>query len=1497
MIIKMERDSSQSDDGEVVKRPDVEHGFLVVGIGASAGGIQALSQFFSNVRPDTGMAYVVILHLSPDHDSQLAHVLQQTSKIPVEQVTRKTKIAPNRVYVVPPDRSLAMLDGHIIVNPLKTVEERRAPVDIFFRTLAESHGPNAIGVILSGTGANGSMGLKRIKELGGATFAQNPREAEFNEMPRNAIATSLVDSILPVAEIAEQIITYRNRIGHVSIPDKPEERPDDQQNALRDIFTQLRVRTGHDFSNYKRPTMLRRIERRIGVRNLPDLPAYVNYLRENPEEPVALLKDLLISVTNFFRDKKAFEALEKKTVPRLLADREPDKPVRIWTAGCATGEEAYSLAILFAERTIGDVSAPIVQVFATDIDQQAIAVAREGLYTLNDAADVSPERLRRFFTKEGDNYRVRREIREMVLFARHNLIKDPPFSHLDLVSCRNLLIYLNHTAQESVMERIHFALKPGGYIFIGSSESVDGSGDLFAPVDKKNHIFQSRQVTARRIPVPESAQVYQAALKSADERAETPKPPLERISYTDLHLRLLEEFVPPSLVVNEDYEIMHLSENAGKYLQVVGGEPTNNLLKLIRPDIRVEVRGALFQARQQKSNVEVPGLKIRRGDRTEVINLLIRPVISDTDTARGYIVVIFQPAMDGGDRAENAEYVPPEPVARQLEEELVRSRRQLRSALEQAEVQSEDLRASNEELQAMNEELRSSAEELETGKEELQSINEEMITVNQELKIKIEELSHTNNNFQNLLNSIDIGVIFLDRSLRVNLFSPAARGIFNLLPNDIGRSLSDITSRITYFDLAADADKVIASLQTIEREVQSVDNTVFLMRMFPYRTTEDRINGVVVTFVDITVRKRAEEALHTSEERLQRMMNIPRVGVLTFDYAGTMIHANDAFLEMVGYTRREFESKAFNWRDFTPDEYVEESQRIMEQLRETRRGGPYEKEYVRKDGSRKWMMFVASDLGDGTIIEYAVDVSDRRQAEEAIRFHAQLLNSVEQSVIATDTEGKVIFWNRFAEDMFGWLTAEAMGRDIMELTMPDTMIEQGEEIMNRVRRNQSWEGEFLVKRRDGSVFSAHVVDSPVSDANGNLIAIVGVSIDLEERREMEEALRQSEERLRLLMESFTDYAITTTDAKGIVENWNPGAEKIFGYSAEEMIGKSLDIVFTPEDRAGNAPEEERSAALEKGRAADERWHLRKNGERFFASGVMVPLYDQGRLLGYAKIARDLTEQKRVGEQLQQSREELEKRVAERTKELKRSNETLREEIAERKRTQDERIGLLRKIVTTQEDERSRIAREIHDQLGQRLTALRLKIAAVKDLCKDEQLCERVGHLEELGVGLDKEVSFLAWELRPAVLDDLGLAAAIENYVREWSQHFEIPTEFHTTGLKRKRLDAEIETNLYRILQEGLNNIAKHSKAKQANVLLERRKKEIVLIIEDNGIGFDPAKASRVRKSGHGLGIIGMRERAAICGGSVEIESAPGQGTTLFVRVPAKFAETGGQSGN
>ena len=873
--------------------------FLVVGLGASAGGVEALMAFFEQVPAQSGLAYIVILHLSPDFNSQLAQILQNVTPLPIRQVNERVKVVPDHVYVISPNQHLLMEDGHVTVLPNTSQQERRAPVDIFFRTLADSHGPRAVGVILSGTGADGSMGLKRIKEYGGAVFVQSPRQAAYDEMPRQAIATDLVDEVLPVDQIPGKLIAYRQGLGNVAIHVDADQRPQEQQQALREVFNQLRLRTGHDFSNYKRPTLLRRIERRISVRNLPDLPAYAAYLLQQPQEAEALLKDLLISVTNFFRDPAVFTSLEQTVLPAILEKKKAEDTVRIWVAGCATGEEAYSLAMLAAEQTQGRPDAPKIQIFATDIDEDAINQAREGLYTLNDAADVSPERLSRFFIQEGDRYRISREIREMVLFARHNVLKDPPFSRMDLVTCRNLLIYFNHTAQERALETFHFALQQGGYLLLGLSETTDSTKDLYATVSREHHLYQSRLVMGRRYPVSRTlAPTILSSPLPAIAPVEVESRPVERQSYGDVHQRLREQAAPPSILVNEEYEILHFADRAERYFHFSGNEISRNLLKLIRPELRLELRTAFYQAAQQQTTVEVRGLTLPIGGQSETLALQVRPVLGDGDPARGCFLVLFETT---GETTEEVpgERVSAEPVARQLEDELMRVKTQLQTTNHQHELQAEALKASNEELQAMNEELRSAAEELETSKEELQSINEELTTVNQELKVKIDEVSLSSDNLRNLINSTDIATLFLDRSLRVNLFTPITQKIFNLIPADYGRPLTDITHHLDYHKLGEDAQLVLTTLQSQEREVATTDGRVFILRILPYRTAQERINGIVLTLVDITRRKAAEAALKESDRRKDEFL-----ALLAHELRNPMSTLSNALqvLEMTGGT-------------------------------------------------------------------------------------------------------------------------------------------------------------------------------------------------------------------------------------------------------------------------------------------------------------------------------------------------------------------------------------------------------------------------------------------------------------------------------------------------------------------------------------------------------------------------------------------------------------------
>ena len=1334
--------------------------FLIVGLGASAGGIRAFREFFRHVPENSGAAYVVILHLSPEHDSRLAEVLQVATTMPVRQVQDRVSVEPDHVYVIPPSQSLEMMDGFLALSPLLRLEERRAPVDIFFRTLAETHGRRAVSVVLSGTGADGSMGMKRVKECGGVCFVQDPDEAEHADMPRACIATALVDQVLKVAEIPGRIMAYQQTLREIRLAAGQDEPIESDEVGLREIFNLLRQRTGHDFINYKRSTVLRRIERRLGVHGIPDIRRYALFLRDHPAEAQALLKDLLISVTIFFRDAAAFDKLATRVIPQLFEGKSESDYVRVWVPGCATGEEAYSLAMLLAEHSANLAGGPTIQLFATDIDETAIASAREGVYTINDAADVSADRLERFFIRQGDVYRVRKDLRDTILFAHHNLIKDSPFSHLDLVSCRNLLIYLNRTAQQRVMELMHFALNPGGYVFLGSSEAVDGASDLFVSVDKEAHLFQSRPVDSR-LTLPMRDVFDMPRIRHGQLAPVLRDVPIrERLSYADLHQRLLEEYAPPSMIVNEEYDILHLSDRAGRYLRFAGGAPSHNLLRAVHPELRIELRSALYIAAKERAPVDARGLSFDDDGQRVTVDISVRPVLREEDAARGFFLVLFRELSDGEGSGVDRPVTRIEPAIH-LEQELVRLKSQLRSTVDQHDTQAEELKASNEELQAMNEELRSSAEELETSKEELQSVNEELTTVNQELKIKVEEQTQANNDIHNLINSSDIGAIFLDRSGRIKLFTPRMRDTFSLIPGDRGRPLTDITTLLVGQDLPADVARVLERLERVEREVRTRDGRWHLMRALPYRTAEDRIEGVVLTFVDITERRRIEERLRNSEARLSAIVEQSAAGIASLSVDGTFTFVNAKLASLLGYA------------------------------------------------------------------------------------HESLI-----------------------------------GHPLIDLVAETHRPELRERFTSLTRDGAAFQMVAPLLAKNGAATWNNLTASAIRDAAGAVQSTVFVLVDVSETRRAEAASRLSDDRLRLVVDSITEYFILTLDQHGYLDSWTGAAARAFGYTEAEAIGQHVSLVFTEEDRKEGVPEQELQVARERGFSSDDRWHVRKDGSRFYASGTVFPLLDaDGTVTGFVKIARDLTERKQYEDALQQAHDELEQRVLERTDELERENR-------ERRANEGRVRRLLQRLVTVQEDERRRIARDLHDHFGQQMTALRLNLAAIRDRAKDASIIELAQNADQLAEQLDGDVDFLAWDLRPAALDDVGLADTLRRFMQEWSAHYGIGVDFHTAGLDGDRLAPVVETNLYRIAQEAMNNVYKHARASHVDVILERRGSKVVLIIEDDGTGFDAAKAADNTDSKE-LGLTGMRERATLVGGTLDVETTPGKGTTVFVRVPAQ----------
>lgn len=1115
---------SNDKEGKNSPASDKDPEMLIVGIGASAGGIPALKKFFEQVPADSGMAFVVILHLSPDHDSQLAAVLQISAKMPVTQVTEKVPLKPDHVYVISPGRHFLMEDGILAALPTVQMEERRAPVDIFFRTLAECCGERAVCVVLSGTGANGSMGLRRVKERGGAVFVQDPNEAEFNEMPVHSIQTGLVDNILPVAEIPAKIMQYKRNL---SLAGKTQGRPpaaEDEEEALQDVLTQLKVRTGHDFVNYKRATLLRRIERRVYIHNQADLADYASFLQDHPDETGALLKDLLISVTNFFRDPTAFDSIRENVIPVLLRKKNADQRVRVWVAGCATGEEAYSMAILFAEQTRGLAETPRVQIFATDIDGNAIMKARDGYYTLNDAADVSPERLENFFVKEGNGYRIRREIREMVMFANHNFLKDPPFSRLDMISCRNVLIYLNQAGQNRALDSFHFALNPGGFLFLGTSESPDSTGNLFDTFNREQHVFRGKEAPMRRsYPLQENTLSFTFGAIPMSAPLPAPENLLpETTSLDQVHRQLLEDQAPPSVLVNEQFEIMRLSVNAGRYLQLPAGDISRNLLKLIRPELRLDLRAALYKAIQLKEPVETGPLTVRIEEKAEAISVMVRPLVHGEHGPKGFILVLFLQSEPIKDQKEVVR-VPDGLASQQLEEELISMTSQLQLANEQHRIHSEQMNASNEELQAVNEELRSAAEELETSREELQSINEELRAVNQEMNIKIEEIGLSKNNLQNLINSAEVGTIFLDRAFRISLFTPSVRGIFNLIPGDHGRPLSDITHKLKYNELLDDAESVLDKLHVIEREVLTTDGRTFMMRVLPYRTIDDKINGVVLTFFDISERKRIEE----DKLLLAAVVESSEDSVVTVNLEGLITSWNKAAEKLYAYAAADALGKPLTI--LTLPEDLKNFTRSIDTIRQDQRVGIYDTVRLRKDGENIDLEIVLSPIrnANNTVVgvsSIARDVSIRKQAEA--RFA-----ETRQSLDITLDAARMGIWS---VDFFN-KTATTDFRHDRLFGYPEPVTEWDHEILrSRIvgsdRENYDMgyakafetgvvDLQFRITWPDGSVHWLHQLGRVIYNEQGQPLLMTGITLDVTERRQIEEGVAISEERSRIALQS------------------------------------------------------------------------------------------------------------------------------------------------------------------------------------------------------------------------------------------------------------------------------------------------------------------------------------------------------------------------------------------
>ncbi len=930
----------------------------VVGIGSSAGGLEALTQFFTAMPEDSGLAFVLVSHLDPKHTSMLPELIQNKTKMPVHQITDNMRVAANRIYVIPPDKELAMLHGRLQLLDRKQAESLHRPIDTFFRSLAEDQGNKAVGIILSGTGTDGTLGIKAIKACAGLIIVQDKDSAKFDGMPSNAAATGLADHILPPEKMPEQLVHF---LHHYDKVEKAMEHIEEDKinHALQKIFVLIRSVTGHDFSQYKKNTISRRIERRMYVHQIDTIDQYVGYLQESEREVVILFKELLIGVTSFFRDGETFRLLKEKYLLNLLQHKPDGYDFRIWVPGCSSGEEVYSLAIIVKEclenlgRNIN------VQLFGTDLDEEAIRVARAGIYPDSISIDVSPERLERFFNKVNGHYQIKKNIRAMAVFAEQNVIKDPPFTKLDMLSCRNLMIYFGPELQEKLLPTFHYSLKQGGILLLGTSENIGRATDQFTLLDKKWKIFERRTThdgNTASITLPTLQPVDRVQI---EDTAMTGRTSRDVATIRLLKAILSQSDLPVCVVVDDKADLMYAHGRTGRFLEPAEGEASSNILQMARPGLRAGLTHAIRKMSAERAEITIKNLRVQNNGDAQDISLIVRPLPDIQSGHRGLMLIIFDetphekekkvaPRAKGYIREKHQDATVQD--TKRLEDELRYTRENLQTTIEELETSNEELKSTNEELQSANEELQSTNEELETSKEELQSLNEEASTVNAELQGRIDELVSANDDIKNLLDSTDVATIFLDINLNIRRFTPLIASFFHLTPSDIGRSIEHFATTLKDVDIKSHATQVLRSLEKYESLVVDNRGQQYRMRVRPFRTVGNVIEGVVVTFENVTDFQKMVDALAESEASWQELVEHTPVGIFVLTEEN-FSYVNPTGCEMLGASSpRQLLGTSIIHR--VPEETRERWLEQLKSMQNERKLLPASKEkYLRLDGS------------------------------------------------------------------------------------------------------------------------------------------------------------------------------------------------------------------------------------------------------------------------------------------------------------------------------------------------------------------------------------------------------------------------------------------------------------------------------------------------------------------------------------------------------------------
>ncbi|MBL9186204.1 MAG: PAS domain S-box protein [Opitutaceae bacterium] len=1506
-----------------------------MGIGASAGGLEAFTQLLKRLPADTGLGFVLVQHLDPQHASALTQLLARATAMPVRDVTDKLRVKPNHVYVIPPNTGLGLTRG--VLKLLPRTPGRAAPrsIDFFFEALAKDVGERAIGVILSGTATDGTLGLEAIKAAGGLTFAQDA-SAKYDSMPRSAVAAGCVDFVLAPAAIARELARIARHPLVAGETAAPAETPPAtlaagpaRPGGHERIFALLRAHTGVDFSLYKPSTIHRRIARRMLLTRHATLARYAAYLSKHPAELDALYSDTLIGVTGFFRNAEAFAVLQRKVFPRLLRQGGTD-PLRVWVLGCSTGQEAYSIAMTFAESAKKIPHPRQLQVFATDLNDASLDKARHGLYAKTLVQDVSPDRLRRYFTEEEGGYRVIKPLRELVVFARQNLIGDPPFSRMDLISCRNLMIYLEPSLQRKVLPTFHYALKPGGFLFLGASESIGGFTELFAPVDKKQKLFvkKTAPTLAFHLPVKTAPGTRTPAGKNL--RAPALPPPKAGTAADAFRGELnaereadrvtVNQFAPPGVLIDASLQILQFRGSTGPYLEPPTGKASFDLLKMARAGLMLPLRATIARAQKEDRTARTDNVRATHDGESRRVHLVVVPLKNLKERC---FLVLFEDADRTAHPAARAPLREPPAASRreetariaELERELAESRDYLQSIREQQETATEELQASCEEGQSANEELQSLNEELETSKEELESTNEELTTVNDEMVSRNTELNRLNADLTNLHASTKLAVVLLGRDRTVRRFSAPAEKKFNLAPADVGRPIGQIRHTLDLTDLDALAAAVIAGGRECEREVRDRDGRWFLLRVRPYLTAERKIDGAVIVLMDINAVKESQQAVAHARDFAEAILGSVREPFLILDGELRVRRVNAAFHAAFRTTSAQVEGRDF----FALGDGHWENPRLRALLRAVlprrRPFHDFEITVTLRPGGRRTLLLDARTLLQGPghrekILLGLRDVTEMQEAQADLarseKRYRRLFEAAKDGILILDpATRKITDANPYILNFLGYTRKQLLQKELWQIGLLKDEAASRQAFLELNKNGFIRYEDLPLKTKKGQQREVEFVSNRYRE-NGHDVIQCNIR-DITERKRTEAALLESQGRYRTLFNSIDEGFCLI--------------EVLFDKSSRPRDYRFLEVnpSFAHQTGLRNAvgkrmrqlaPRHEAHWYQAYGRVA-----LTGKPERFINEAKALDSWfdvyafrlggNESRKI--AVLFSNITERKLTEDALTAARSELSRHAAQlesvvavRTAELTATNTQLEASIASIRAGREQYRALLqesefmqkklrhltRQFLTAQEDERRAISRELHDDVVQTLVGISVELAALGSaaslgLRAVKAKIVRTQRLVEKSI---TAVHRFARDLRPAVLDDLGLIPALHAYLKQIAARKKI--QIHLTSFAGvEALDSARRTVLYRVAQEALNNVVRHAGATAVTITIAEIPDAIRMEVRDNGKSFQVPQALNARTNKR-LGLLGMRERVEMIGGTLIIESSPGQGTTVRADVPS-----------